>query len=112
MKKAILQVALDLLDLKRAVQIASESLDGGADWIEAGTPLIKSEGMQAIRSLKEHFPESILVADMKVADTGTLEVEMAAKAGANIVCILADADDSVIAEAIRGFTTLRCPDYG
>jgi 3-hexulose-6-phosphate synthase/6-phospho-3-hexuloisomerase len=38
---------------------------------------------------------------MKVADTGTLEVEMAAKAGANIVCILADADDSVIAESVR-----------
>ncbi len=45
MKKAVLQVALDLLELKRALQIAQESLDGGADWIEVGTPLIKSEGM-------------------------------------------------------------------
>ena len=101
MKKAVLQVALDLLELKRALQIAQESIEGGADWIEVGTPLIKSEGMQAIRSMRECFPDSIIVADMKVADTGTLEVEMAAKAGANIVCILADADDSVIAEAVR-----------
>ena len=101
MKKAVLQVALDILELKRALQIAQESLDGGADWIEAGTPLIKSEGMQAIRSMRDRFPDSIIVADMKVADTGTLEVEMAAKAGANIVCILADADDSVIAESVR-----------
>jgi 3-hexulose-6-phosphate synthase/6-phospho-3-hexuloisomerase len=101
MKKAVLQVALDILELKRALQIAQESLNGGADWIEAGTPLIKSEGMQAIRSMRERFPDSIIVADMKVADTGTLEVEMAAKAGANIVCILADADDSVIAESVR-----------
>jgi len=101
MKKAILQVALDLLELKRALQIAQESIDGGADWIEVGTPLIKSEGMHAIRSMRERFPDSIIVADMKVADTGTLEVEMAAKAGANIVCVLADADDSVIAEAVR-----------
>jgi 3-hexulose-6-phosphate synthase/6-phospho-3-hexuloisomerase len=101
MKKAVLQVALDILELKRALQIAEESLDGGADWIEAGTPLIKSEGMQAIRSMRDRFPDSIIVADMKVADTGTLEVEMAAKAGANIVCILADADDSVIAESVR-----------
>jgi 3-hexulose-6-phosphate synthase/6-phospho-3-hexuloisomerase len=38
---------------------------------------------------------------MKVADTGSLEVEMAAKSGADIVCILADADDSVIEEAVR-----------
>jgi 3-hexulose-6-phosphate synthase/6-phospho-3-hexuloisomerase len=101
MKKAVLQVALDILELKRALQIAQESIDGGADWIEVGTPLIKSEGMQAIRSMRDRFPDSIIVADMKVADTGTLEVEMAAKAGASIVCVLGDADDSVIAESVR-----------
>jgi 3-hexulose-6-phosphate synthase / 6-phospho-3-hexuloisomerase len=101
MKKAVLQVALDILELKRALQIAQESIDGGSDWIEVGTPLIKSEGMQSIRSMRDRFPDTILVADMKVADTGALEVEMAAKAGANIVCVLADADNSVIEEAVR-----------
>jgi 3-hexulose-6-phosphate synthase/6-phospho-3-hexuloisomerase len=101
MKKAVLQVALDLLELKRALQIAKESFEGGADWIEVGTPLIKSEGMQAVRAMRDLFPDSVIVADMKVADTGALEVEMAAKAGANIICILADADDSVIAESVR-----------
>jgi len=101
MTKAILQVALDLLDLKRALQIAQESVDGGADWIEAGTPLIKSEGIQAVRSLRDHFKTATIVADMKIADTGAIEVEMAAKAGADIVCILADADDAVVADAVR-----------
>jgi 3-hexulose-6-phosphate synthase/6-phospho-3-hexuloisomerase len=101
MTKAILQVALDLLELKRALQIAQESVDGGADWIEAGTPLIKSEGIQAVRSLRDHFPQKTIIADMKVADTGAIEVEMAAKAGADIVCILADADDAVVADAVR-----------
>jgi 3-hexulose-6-phosphate synthase/6-phospho-3-hexuloisomerase len=101
MKKAILQVALDLLEQKRALQIAQESIDGGADWIEAGTPLIKSEGIQAVRSLRDHFPQATIVADMKIADTGAIEVEMAAKAGADIVCILADADDAVVADAVR-----------
>ena len=38
-----LQVALDLLEIDRAVEIAEEAVRGGADWIEAGTPLIKSE---------------------------------------------------------------------
>jgi 3-hexulose-6-phosphate synthase/6-phospho-3-hexuloisomerase len=83
------------------LQIAQESVDGGADWIEAGTPLIKSEGIQAVRSLRDHFPQKTIVADMKIADTGAIEVEMAAKAGADIVCILADADDAVIADAVR-----------
>jgi 3-hexulose-6-phosphate synthase/6-phospho-3-hexuloisomerase len=72
MKNVVLQVALDILELKRALQIAQESLEGGADWIEVGTPLIKSEGMQAIRSIRDHFPDSMIVADMKVADTGTM----------------------------------------
>ena len=101
MSRVVLQVALDLLELKRALQIATETLAGGADWIEVGTPLIKSEGMQAVRAFRGNFPGAVIVADMKIADTGALEVEMAAKAGANIVCILADADDSVIREAVR-----------
>ena len=96
-----LQVALDLLELDRAVEIAGEAVRGGADWIEVGTPLIKSEGMQAVRVLRERFPDREIVADMKIADTGAVEVEMAAKSGAGIVCILADADDAVIVEAVR-----------
>jgi 3-hexulose-6-phosphate synthase/6-phospho-3-hexuloisomerase len=101
MNRPILQVALDLVELPRALQIAAEALEGGADWLEAGTPLIKSEGMAAVRALSERFPDAVIVADMKVADTGTLETEMAAKAGASVVCILAGADDSVISEAVR-----------
>ena len=101
MSTPVLQVALDLLELSRALRIAEEAVAGGADWIEAGTPLIKSEGMTAVRALAERFPDREIVADMKVADTGTLEVEMAAKAGATIVCVLADADDAVIEEAVR-----------
>ncbi|ABN56677.1 MULTISPECIES: 3-hexulose-6-phosphate synthase [Methanoculleus] len=96
-----LQVALDLLELDRAVEIADEAVRGGADWIEVGTPLIKSEGMQAVRTLRERFPGHEIVADMKIADTGAVEVEMAAKSGAGVVCILADADDAVIVEAVR-----------
>jgi len=101
MKRPVLQVALDLLDLSRALPIAREAVRGGADWIEAGTPLIKSEGMESVRRLRSAFPGHVIVADMKVADTGALEVEMAAKAGASVVCILGDADDAVIAEAVR-----------
>jgi len=101
MTQPILHVALDLLELERAVQIAREAIAGGAEWLEAGTPLIKSEGMDAVRTLRERFPGHEIVADMKIADTGSLEVEMAAKAGATIVCILAESDDTVIMEAVR-----------
>ena len=97
----ILQVALDLLELKRAVEIGKESIEGGADWLEVGTPLIKSEGMNAIRTLRDAFPDVTIVADMKTMDTGAIEVEMAAKSGASVVSILAVADNAVIDEAIK-----------
>jgi len=101
MKKIVLQVALDLLNEHRALAIAKDSVKGGADWLEAGTPLIKSEGMDVIRKLKEKYPKKTLVADMKTMDTGAFETEMAAKAGADIVCILAAADNSTIKDAIK-----------
>jgi len=97
----VLQLALDVINEKRAIQIASESVKGGADWLEIGTPLIKSEGIQIIRTLKKAHPKKKIVADMKTMDAGALEVEMAAKAGADVVCILAAADDATIADAIK-----------
>ncbi|MFZ3169507.1 MAG: 3-hexulose-6-phosphate synthase [Candidatus Methanoperedens sp.] len=99
--KPVLQVALDVLETERAIQIAKEAITGGADWIEAGTPLIKSEGMDALRKLKAAFPDRVILADMKTVDTGAMEVEMAAKAGADIVILLGSADDSTIQDAIR-----------
>jgi 3-hexulose-6-phosphate synthase / 6-phospho-3-hexuloisomerase len=94
-------VALDLLELDRSIQIAREAISGGADWIEAGTPLIKSEGMNAVREMKKAFPGTKIVADMKTVDTGSMEVEMAAKAGADIVAMLASSDDSTVEDALR-----------
>jgi 3-hexulose-6-phosphate synthase/6-phospho-3-hexuloisomerase len=46
-----LQVALDFLDLERALRLADLAVPQGVDWIEAGTPLIKSEGLDAVRAL-------------------------------------------------------------
>lgn len=99
--KPVLQVALDVLEAERAVQIAKEAIEGGADWIEAGTPLIKSEGMDAIRKLRAAFPDRVILADMKTVDTGAMEVEMAAKAGADIIILLGSADNSTILDGIR-----------
>ena len=99
--KPILQVALDLINGHRAIQIAKEAIEGGADWLEVGTPLIKSEGLEIVRRLKKEFPDKTIVADMKTMDTGALEVEIASKAGADVVCILGVADDETIKEAVR-----------
>ncbi len=96
-----LQLALDLLDLERALRIAHLAVPEGVDWVEAGTPLIKSEGLDAVRRLREAFPEKKIVADMKTADTGRLEMEAAAKAGADYAIVLGAASESTIREAIE-----------
>ncbi len=99
--KPVLQLALDFINLKRALKVAEEAVRGGVDWLEAGTPLIKSEGLDVVRELRKRFPRVTIVADMKTMDVGRIETEMAAKAGANIVCVLAAASDSTITECVE-----------
>jgi 3-hexulose-6-phosphate synthase/6-phospho-3-hexuloisomerase len=97
----VLQIALDEVNLDRALQYAKEAVAGGADWVEAGTPLIKACGMDAVRQLKKAFPRKVIVADLKTMDTGAFETEMAVKAGANVVGILGAASDGTFREAVK-----------
>src|SRR5437763_13583927 len=97
----VLQVALDHMHLKRALLAAAEAVQGGADWLEAGTPLIKSEGMEVVRQLKKSFSGTTIVADLKTMDTGGFEVVIAAKAGADVVTVMGVIDDATIREAVR-----------
>ncbi|MEW6329111.1 MAG: 3-hexulose-6-phosphate synthase [Candidatus Micrarchaeota archaeon] len=97
---AILQLAMDIFDLERALAIARDAAKY-VDWMEVGTPLIKSEGMNAVREFRRAFPHKEIVADMKTMDVGAAEVEMAAKAGAGIVTVMGASDDSTIKEAVE-----------
>jgi 3-hexulose-6-phosphate synthase/6-phospho-3-hexuloisomerase len=99
--RPILQLALDYVDLARAIKCAEEAVPAGVDWLEAGTPLIKSEGLNAVRELHRRFPNVPIVADMKTIDAGRAEVEMAAKAGAAVVAVLGVASDSTLAECVE-----------
>src|SRR3989442_2959323 len=97
----VLEVATDQMPLKRAPLAAKEAVEGGADWLEAGTPLIKSEGMEVVRELKKSFPGVTIVADLKTMDTGAFEVEIAAKAGADVITVMGVTDDATILEAVK-----------
>ena len=96
-----LQLALDFLDLERALRIADLAVPQGVDWVEAGTPLIKSEGLDAVRALRARFPEKKIVADMKTADAGRVEMEAAAKAGADYAIVLGAASEATIRESVE-----------
>ncbi len=97
----VLQVALDFIEIERALRLAHEVVAGGCDWIEAGTPLIKSEGFEAVRKLRAAFPNHVIVADLKTMDAGRIEFEAAANAGASIAVVLAAAADATISQCVE-----------
>ena len=94
----IVQISLDLTTIEEALETAQVAVDAGIDWIEAGTPLLLAEGLDAVAKLRQRFPDHAIVADLKTMDGGYLEAEMMAEAGANIVVVMARAHE----------TTIRC----
>ncbi len=105
-KKRYLQVALNST-LDDAVRIVRSLPASDRILIEAGTPLIKRYGMQAIRVLKGNYFGSFLagfrqsaaipqggpyvVADLKTMDRAETEVAMVAEAGASAAVALGTA---------------------
>lgn len=95
-----LQLALDLIEFKKALDIA-ELAYPYVDIIEAGTPLIKSEGIRVVSELKRRFKDKLVFADLKTMDTGALEAQLAFRAGADIVSVCAQASKDTIRAAVE-----------
>jgi len=99
--KATVQLSLDLIDLEEACRTAAMALRAGVDWLEAGTPLILADGARAVRELRMRFPETPIVADLKIMDGGWLEAELMAKAGANMVVVMGQAHEETIELVVK-----------
>jgi 3-hexulose-6-phosphate synthase len=97
---ALLQIALDFLRLDKALKVAAET-HFFTDIIEAGTPLIKSEGMKVIEAFRKNFQAKQILADLKIMDAGPMEAKMAFDAGADIINVCAQASMETIAGAIE-----------
>ena len=94
--KPIVQISLDVTDIVEALRTAELAMRAGVDWLEAGTPLIIAEGLHGVRALRERFPATPIVADLKTMDGGWLEAQMMAKAGATHVVVMARAHDETV----------------
>lgn len=93
-----LQVAVDVVDKKRVMNIISKTSEF-VDIIEIGTPLVKNTGLGILERMKKY--NNILMVDLKIADTGAFEAELAFKKGADIVSVLAGSSDNTILGAIE-----------
>lgn len=100
------QIALDFFDIDEAITLGEDMVEAGADWLEVGTPLIAGEGLKSVKKVKKEFPNHRVLADFKTLDAGGLFAEKAANLGADVVTVMAVAEDATIRAAIED-----CGDY-
>jgi 3-keto-L-gulonate-6-phosphate decarboxylase len=94
-------VTIDTETIPEAIEIGHRALAAGAHWLEAGTPLISSEGIKAIEALVKTFKGSTIVADFKTMDGGDLDVGIATRAGAHVITVMAVAEDATIMKTVE-----------
>lgn len=95
-----LQVALDLPELGRVLDVVEQLPDSDHIIIEVGTPLVKRYGIDVISKIREKKPGVFIVADLKTLDTGNLESRIVANASGDAVVISGLAPVKTIEKAI------------
>ena len=95
----LLQVALDLVSLPKALVLAAQ-VAPEVDIIEIGTPLCKAAGVEAIRAMREICPDKLILADFKTPDVGGLEAAMAFDAGADMMTVIGGATLATVEQAL------------
>lgn len=68
--RPLLQLALDNTSLDDAYKTLETGVGEVVDIVECGTILLCAEGKNAVKVLREKFPNKLLVADFKISDSG------------------------------------------
>lgn len=95
-----LQIAFDMVSAETVLELVGEIHDV-IDIVEVGTPMIVREGMLPVRLVKTSYPNVTVLADVKIVDGGDVESADAFEAGADLVTVLAVADDATIQSVIN-----------
>jgi len=96
-----IQVSLDVTSIDEAMEMANAAVRAGVDWLEAGTPLILAEGLHCVKAMRDAFPDTPIIADLKTMDGAGLEGEMMFKAGATFTVVMGQAHDASIIEQVK-----------
>lgn len=95
-----LQLALDDITLDAAIELL-EKVSDNVDIIEIGTPFLLEYGMEAVRTIKRHFPNKEILCDAKIMDGGKIESNSAFCAGSDYVTVLGVTDDATINAVVQ-----------
>jgi len=90
-----LQIAIDTADMEKVLGMV-EKIHDVIDIVEVGTPVIMKYGVEPVRRIKEKYPEVTVLADTKIADAGAYECQEVCDSGADIITVMAFADDGTI----------------
>ena len=72
------------------------------DVIEVGTILCLAEGMHAVRVMRSLFPDKIVLADVRIAEAGSIISKMAFDAGADWVSVVSGAAPELVRSGAGG----------
>ena len=89
------QMALDSLDFDATVALATK-VAPHVDILEIGTPCIKHNGIELLKTLRAKFPNNKILVDLKTMDAGFYEAEPLYNAGADLCTVLGTADIGTI----------------
>ena len=96
----IIQIALDYATIEEAIAMARIGIQAGVDWLEIGTPLIVSQGVEPIGQMVRAFPGRTVLADYKTMDSGGKNVLRTAEQGGHVMTVCANAPDETIQSAV------------
>ncbi len=102
-----LQIALDDTTMEKAVSLL-DIVHADIDIIEIGTPFMMAYGMEAVRTMKQRYPDCEVLCDAKIMDAGSYEADLTFQAGADYVTVLGVTDDRTIQDIV----TLAHTAYG
>ncbi|WP_109472494.1 orotidine 5'-phosphate decarboxylase / HUMPS family protein [Ornithinimicrobium cavernae] len=94
-RRRSLQIALDVRTVPEALA-ALESTADDVDVIEVGTILCLSAGMEAVRCLRAAYPLHTILADVRIAEAGSLIANLAFDAGADWVSVVSGAAPATV----------------
>ncbi len=95
-----LQVAVDIPDLVSALGALNRA-EPAVDVIECGTILIIAEGLRAVRAVRALYPGKTILADVRIAEAGSLISRHCFEAGANWVSCVAGASLATISQVVQ-----------
>lgn len=100
MHRPMLQLALDTFDLPSALA-PMQKAQAHIDVVEAGTILCYAEGMHAVRALRALYPDKILLADVRIAEAGSIIAKLAFDAGADWVTVVSGATPATMEVVLK-----------